>query len=266
MNTILLLASSALISVFAHFVENTAAQRGISLDEAASMLYNLGIRGYDIDADSPNFEALAATKLKPINIYYLPQWLTNGDDEEHNLKCLNRASSKGVPRIMIVAPEFTGKADKETEFLIIEARLKKFVAAAKARGITVTVEDFGFTGTYGYCCNRLSYIERFLKDIPDLKVALDSGNFFYNNLGDDILELMKKYRDRIVHVHLKDQPAEDHHKFVSLGMGAVPNREIVRYMKAAGYEGWWTLEEWEKDAYFDAIRQVNVFKAYYEGK
>ena len=61
------------ISVFASFVTNTAKERNITIAEAADMLYELGVRGFDIGPDSKDLPALAATKLKPINFYFFPK-------------------------------------------------------------------------------------------------------------------------------------------------------------------------------------------------
>ena len=61
------------ISVFAHFVRNTAKQRNVTLAEAADMLYDLGVRGFDIGPDDKALPELAATKLKPINFYFFPK-------------------------------------------------------------------------------------------------------------------------------------------------------------------------------------------------
>lgn len=254
------------ISVFAHYIEGTSQQRKISLAEAADMIYDLGVRGYDIDAESENFVELAATKLKPINIYFFPKWLQADGDAERCRKCLDRAAEYGVPRIMIVPPEFSGTKSQDEEMSVIIARLADFVAAGKQRGITVTIEDFGFTGNHGFPCNRLANMKKMLDSIPDLRVAIDSGNFYYTGHGDDVLDLLRQYRDRIVHVHLKDQLKENNRQFVTLGLGAVPNRTIVQTMDKTGYDGWYTLENWVGDTYIDTVRQVNVLNAWLEGK
>ena len=61
------------ISVFAHFVRSIAAQRKVSLAEAADMLYGLGVRGFDIGPGDKDLPELAKTKLKPSNFYVFPK-------------------------------------------------------------------------------------------------------------------------------------------------------------------------------------------------
>ena len=63
------------ISVFAHYIRNTAKQQGITLAEAADKLYDLGVRGFDVGPDDKDLPELAATKLKPINFYFFPKML-----------------------------------------------------------------------------------------------------------------------------------------------------------------------------------------------
>ena len=60
------------ISVFAKFVSMTAKEKGVSIADAADLLYDIGVRGYDCGPDEDKLKELAATKLKAINLYYFP--------------------------------------------------------------------------------------------------------------------------------------------------------------------------------------------------
>ena len=62
------------ISVFASFIRNIAKQRGISKTEAADLLYEMGVRGFDAGPSDSDLYELAGTCLKPINFYYFPDW------------------------------------------------------------------------------------------------------------------------------------------------------------------------------------------------
>ena len=66
---------------------------------------------------------------------------------------------------------------------------------------------------------------------------------------------------RISHVHLKDQEKENNRRYATLGLGAVPNEEIVKTMEKAGYTDWYTLENPIGDDYLaDVARQVAVVR------
>lgn len=245
------------ISVFAHFIKNTAKQQGISLSEAADKLYDLGIRGFDISPDDKALPELAATKLKPINFFVFPAMLGADNGAADCKRYLDMAEKYGVPRMMVVPPHFTEGGNEAVEFEKDLTSMKMFVAEAKKRGITITVEDFGGVRNPG---SHMKYLKRFLNEIPDLKFALDSGNLYYAGRGEDILEMMEYAKGRIAHVHLKDQTKEDNRRYATLGLGAVPNEKIVKAMAADGYEGWYTLENTVGDAYADSVRQVAVLK------
>ena len=249
------------ISVFAAFIRNTAKQRGVSLAEAADMLYDLGVRGFDVGPDDKDLPELAATKLKPINFYFFPKMLGADNGAADCKRCLDQAEKYGVPRVMVVPSHFTDGGDQEAEFAKDMSGMKLFVAEAKKRGITITVEDFGGTKNPG---SYAKYLKRFLDEIPDIKFALDSGNLYYANRGEDILDMMEYAKGRVAHIHLKDQTPEDHHCYQTLGLGGVPNEKIVKTMNAAGYDGWYTLENTVKgaDVYIETVRQVAVLKAW----
>ena len=259
------------ISVFAKFVRMTAKERGISLAKAADMLYDLGVRGYDCGPDEKDLDELAATKLKPINFYYFPDWFNTDihdwergyTDRTKPAECLAKAKRYGIPRIMVVPPNFTDGKESEAQFVQILAFMKGFVAEAKKLDITVTIEDFGGTSNP---CSYAKYLKRFLNEIPDIKFALDSGNLYYANRGEDILDMMEYAKGRIGHVHLKDQYPENHQKYQTLGLGGVPNEKIVKSLNAAGYDGWYTLENPVGDTYTDTVRQVAVLKSWLSGK
>ena len=245
------------ISVFAHFIRNTAKEQGISLTEAADKLYDLGVRGFDIGPDDKDLPVLAASKLKPINFYFFPNMLGPDNGAADCKRCLDQAEKYGVPRVMVVPSHFTKGGDSAAEFEKDLASMKMFVSEAKKRGITITVEDFGGISNPG---SHMKYLKRFLDEIPDLKFALDSGNLYFAGRGEDILEMMEYAKDRIAHVHLKDQTFENNRKYATLGLGAVPNEKIVKSVSAMGYDGWYTLENTVGDAYTDTIRQVAVLK------
>lgn len=257
------------ISVFAKFIRQVAAERGVTKAVAAGMLRTIGVRGYDCGPDESDLDELAATALKPINFYYFPDWFgrkvhdetkTGYADRTTPSECLAKAKRYGVPRIMVVPPDFTDGKENEEEFRTILLRMREFVAAARKVGIDVTVEDFGGRAN---CCSYVKYLKRFLTEIPDLKFALDSGNLYYAGRGEDILEMLAFAKGRIGHVHLKDQLSSDNHAYVTLGQGAVPNEKIVRTVSAAGYGGWYTLENPVGDTYDDTRRQIGRLKAWF---
>ena len=251
------------ISVFASFVKRTAKERGVSLEKAAEMLYDLGVRGFDIGPDDKDLPALAATKLKPINFYFFPKMFGPDNGAADCKHCLDQAERFKVPRVMVVPTNFTKDGDEAAEFEKIVSSMKMFVAEGRKLGITITVEDFGGTANAG---SHAKYLKRLLDEVPGLCFALDSGNMYYAGRGESIIEMMNYAKGRIAHVHLKDQTKDDNRKYATLGLGAVPNEEIVKSVNAMGYTGWYTLENPVGDVYNDTARQVALLKLWLGAK
>lgn len=99
-------------------------------------------------------------------------------------------------------------------------------------------------------------VEAFLRD-SDVPLCLDTGHLLIG--GTDPLELARQYASQVAHVHLKDVDAAkaarvrsgeitymegvQANMYVPLGDGDVPVGEIVATLEAAGYEGWYVLEQ-----------------------
>lgn len=104
------------------------------------LLYDLGVRGYDCGPDEEDLDELAATKLKAVNFYYFPDWFGTDvhdwalgyTDRTSPAECIAKAKRHGIPRIMVVPPNFTGGKENETEFKVIVGKMRAFVAEAMA--------------------------------------------------------------------------------------------------------------------------------------
>ena len=94
---------------------------------------------------------------------------------------------------------------------------------------------------------------------PDLLgLCFDSGHLMYGGT-DDPVETLRRHRDRVWHVHLKDchpdvaarARAEQHDYFAAvrqgifceLGRGAVNFADVVGTLTATGYDGWVVVEQ-----------------------
>lgn len=99
-------------------------------------------------------------------------------------------------------------------------------------------------------------VERFLAD-SDLGLCLDTGHLMIG--GTDPVELAKRFPERVGHVHLKDvredlaaavrggrlayTDAVGQGIYTPLGEGDVDVASMVRSVQAAGYDGWYVLEQ-----------------------
>jgi len=99
-------------------------------------------------------------------------------------------------------------------------------------------------------------VDELLAVSPQLAVCVDTGHFWA--AGDhDLPGLVRRWGDRIVHVHLKDVEAEEAAAvgggkpvveavqaglWRPLGEGAVPLAETLEVLEQDGYEGWLIVE------------------------
>ncbi|MEU4341714.1 TIM barrel protein [Nocardia sp. NPDC023852] len=99
-------------------------------------------------------------------------------------------------------------------------------------------------------------VERFLAD-SDLDICLDTGHLLIG--GTDPVRLARRYAERIGHIHLKDvrsaladqvrgatleySEAVRRGLYVPLGEGDVDIEALVRSVRAAGYRGWYVMEQ-----------------------
>ena len=251
-------ATGPKFSVFANGMDRVAKQRGVTLERAAEMLAAEGVTGFDWGYSDKKLERYAQTVLKPVNLYGFISF--NGPDrgEKECEAFVATAVRYGVPRIMCIPNAFPDGVESEADYALMRDGLARLVALAEKKGIAVSVEDFGNPKNP---CSQAKYLKRFLQDIPGLRFTADSGNLYYAGRGEDICEMARFARDRIIHVHLKDQEKENNRRYTTLGLGGVPNEELVKFMEKDGYKDWYTLENPIGGDYLaDVVRQIAVVR------
>ena len=245
-------------SIFASDVKRIARQRNVPVAESARMLKAAGVSGFDCNYKEPILPELAKSALKPVNFYGGVDFTAPDGGVAVCEAYLAAAKKYGAERVMIIPGGFREGPTAEDDYARIRAGLRRFAAEAREAGIVPMVEDFGGTNNI---CSHMTYLKRMMDDVPQLEFALDSGNLYYAGRGEDILEMMRYAKGRIGHVHLKDQTKEDNHAYTTLGLGAVPNAELVRTVASWGYDGWYTFENpVDPDRYADIVRQIAVVR------
>ena len=137
--------------------------------------------------------------------------------------------------------------------------MRKAVAYGRERKLPIVMEDFDGAGAPYNCAAGVEY---FLRNVPGLEVAFDTGNFaFYH---EDELQAYEVFRERIRTVHLKDRSTrrthEGDHPFVqadgqmvytcAVGSGYIRMKEILRRLRERKYEGSVILELYGCDPRF----------------
>ena len=146
-------------------------------------------------------------------------------------------------------------------------------------------EEYGITLTYhhhmGTVVQTAEEIDRMMDGTDKEKVFLlfDSGHLAY--CGEDYLAVLKKYADRIKHVHLKDIRPEIVKKvkeeklsflqgvrlgtFTVPGDGSIDFKPVFEILDKAGYKGWLLVEAEQDPAIADpfkyAVKARNYIKS-----
>lgn len=76
-----------------------------------------------------------------------------------------------------------------------------------------------------------------LVDDPRVGMTVDSGHF--SAVGVNAADVVRRFPDRLLHVHLKDQIGS---RCVPFGTGETPNLALVELLREIGYDGFATLE------------------------
>jgi sugar phosphate isomerase/epimerase len=118
--------------------------------------------------------------------------------------------------------------------------LRRIVAHADRSGVQVALEP-----VWGSLVDSGERLQTMLDAVPGLAVTFDPSHLVLP--GDDIAAWIDAWKDRIVHVHLKDAFGTRGMEgtdflFPLLGEGRVPWEEVLTGLAAAGYDGVASIE------------------------
>ncbi|MGY4100435.1 TIM barrel protein [Nocardia sp. R16R-3T] len=159
---------------------------------------------------------------------------------------------------VIVLAAATGLDGYDTRPALSDEQWRTLVETATA--IRDVAAEFGLRTTLhphvGTYVEREAEVDRFLAD-SDLDLCLDTGHLVIG--GTDPVRLARRYPDRIGHIHLKDvrsaladrvrsgameySDAVRRGIYVPLGAGDIDIEALVRSVHAAGYRGWYVIEQ-----------------------
>lgn len=151
----------------------------------------------------------------------------------------------------------TTEGEPETDFAVnLTEDQKVFMVMEKLQEPLRMAADFGVTlllEPHGELTDSISGLEKIvhgLNDPDNLALNLDTGNSWLG--GTDPLEIIRKFPNKIKHVHWKDLPKEMEKqrgkKFgcgmsnIALGSGVIDIAAIYRELQVHGFNGHTTLE------------------------
>ncbi|MFJ2620393.1 sugar phosphate isomerase/epimerase family protein [Glutamicibacter sp. NPDC087344] len=135
----------------------------------------------------------------------------------------------------------------ESEAINVAAdNVREAAAIAADRGLEIYLEPLAWSNI-NRCAQALEIIERAARD--NVGIALDTWHFW--TVGDTLEEVAALPKELIKAAHISDGldldratevPAQDVHRNVVIGGGAIPLQEWVDAIKSTGYDGWWVSE------------------------
>ena len=219
-----------------------------SLDDVET-LHRLGLQFAEIPVNDPDRfavlkEGFRALK-KELGIYYLCHGPREGDP--NNINGLENEYIPRLMRILSMMPELDMRlltlhlwmdprfVNQKTIAYKITA-LKRLIERAKDGGITICLENLSENATH---------FAGVFTSLPLLKLTLDIGHAQLLSKNTTSHGIMKKYPERIRHIHLHDNrggdsPDDDLH--LPVGDGIIRFEGIFQRLKGIGYSGTIALE------------------------
>ncbi len=238
----------------------------LSPDRVLSEMAGLGLTATELGPDGflpSDPQALRATleghaldlvgAFVPVVLHVAETWPAERAEVERKLDTLAAAGAT----VAVLAAN-TRSADYESSEELTDAEWRQLALAiadieelAAARGLTLALHPH-----WGTVVESPGQIERLLRESP-VKLCLDTGHVLVG--GGDPAQLAREQAGRIVHVHAKDADAAlaarvragelTYHDAVAAGLyrplgdGDVDVPAIVAALDAAGFEGWYVLEQ-----------------------
>ena len=255
------------LSVFYDHILQAAEQTGKSLSELLRGVRDAGIEAVEINMSylcehEETYGLLREAKLHVSCVYEFYE-MDCKDEREKAKRHIETASKAEAGKILVVPGFLSGEEaemmkscvsdydrtaaflERNEKTLRIAKGLAEIAALGTAAGIMVTIEDFDDAKSPISSVNGMLW---FLKQIPQLKVTFDTGNFIIH--GEDVLASWEVLKKRVVHVHCKDRGPQS----VAAGDGDIPIKAVIDKLKQHSYDGYLAIE------HFDAAEQEICMK------
>jgi inosose dehydratase len=136
------------------------------------------------------------------------------------------------------------------------------LAAALDR-VTDIAEEHGLTASYHpHLTTIVESPDELARLLPRTRIGFCPDTAHLAAGGGDPAELIRRYPDRIRHVHLKDLRL-DPFSWLPLGQGVLDFADIVRAIREAGYDSWLMVELDDYDG--DPREAAEISKTYLDG-
>lgn len=244
-----------MLNIFYEHIIEAATQSEITVEEALERFRALELEGLEcpcwrLSARGETKRLFESAGFKVDSVYEFFDF--PHDTEAESLReidvCLETAAFFGTGKILAV-PGFNADSEQMKKLCGL---MNTLCERARKYGITVTVEDFDDEGSP---CSTIAGLEYLLKNVGELKITFDTGNFAYSLESAE--DAYTRLKDRVAHVHLKDR-SRDISRFngengkpdlsgkmmypCEVGGGYIGIGELIKRLLADGYSGSFSVE------------------------
>ncbi len=183
-----------------------------------------------------------------------PANLASPDDPEFEAglaqgRALIRAAAQmACPVVMVIPGRARSEADKPRAAERIAEGLRRLVEEARDAGVALSIEDFpNPLAPYA----SIEEVRRLMDGVPGLALTFDNGNWVVG--GDDPIDALREFADRIVNCHVKDWEPDPERRRIQCpdgtwirgglhGEGLLDHRAILSALVQTGYDGYLAFE------------------------
>lgn len=172
------------------------------------------------------------------------------------VEAMRTLKAAGGSVVVVAARSADGGYDRKvvltgSEWDVLAANLERVRALAAGIGLACSLHPH-----VGTAVEDPAAVERLI-GLSDVPLCVDTGHLVIG--GTDPLDLLRRHGDRVAHVHLKDvvravadevaSGSMTYHQavraglYAPLGYGDLDIAGAVRLLEAAGYQGWYVLEQ-----------------------
>ena len=197
---------------------------------------------------------LAETRLQLVGVYSGANFVFPDILEEEFWrieKAAALASRFGAEHLVVGGGAQRARGTAEEDYARLADGLERVVALAEEHGLAASYHPHLSTIVEGP--------EQIEKVLSRSRINFCPDTAHLAAAGGDPVELIRRYADRIVYVHLKDFTTEPF-AFLPLGMGELEFGAMLDALEASGYDGWITVELDEFDgAPVEAARESRQY-------
>jgi inosose dehydratase len=165
-------------------------------------------------------------------------------------KALRFAAHFGVV-LALGGPSSESRQDYDRKIEQALSLYREVASRAKAMGVTLAVHPHSHHTSLVVTTEEYA---RLLNAIAPFGIDFNPDTGHILRGGQDLMHCLKSYRDRIVHVHIKDVDAKN--LWAPLGKGVTPTSELLGWLEKTGFAGWVVIEEESDEARQDVTKAV----------